>query len=347
MELPVLAATGIGSVPFPEAPQAVAAILEHLPEMPFWPQLVKRGFIEDMISQGAGGLPLATRNPKRQIVEVGPGGREEALVTFYEAALAGDLAPFALTPEEAPGFFTLLEAAAQAPPPGPAFLKGQVVGPVTFALSVKSPDGKAVLFDPELNQAYTQGLGLKAAWQAARIRETGRQAVVFFDEPALTGFGSAFMPISREEVINQLTAAIVAAKETGPLWVGVHCCGNTDWSMLLETPLDILSFDSYGFFETLKLYKKALDQFLNRGGRLAWGLIPTSPLAPAAEVDSFWDRWLSQIQELVALGFDRQLICQQSLLTPACGLGYLEPEAAAATLTKLAALSRRARQELL
>lgn len=348
MSFPALAATGIGSVPFTETSQAVTAVLQHLPEMPFWPQLVKRGFLEDMVSQGAGGLPLVQKNLEKKVVEIGPGNREEALTTFYEAVLAGDLTPFALHPEEAAGFFGLLDAVAQLPPEtGPAFLKGQIIGPVTFASIVKGPDGKAALFDPELNQAFTQGLGLKAAWQAARIQESGRQAVIFFDEPSLTGFGSAFMQISRQEVIDQLTAAITAAKEHGQLWCGIHCCGNTDWAMLLETPIDILSFDSYGFFETFKLYHQAIAGFLERGGWLAWGLIPTSPQAPPETAESLWQRWLSQIQELEALGFDRQLLLQRSLLTPACGLGYLEATRAEESLALLADLSQRARQELL
>lgn len=348
MSLPALAATGIGSVPFPEASQAVEMVLRYLPEMPFWPQLVKRGFLEDMVTQGAGGLPLVQKNLEKKVVELGSDNREEALTTFYEAALAGDLTPFALQPEEAAGFFALLAAVAPLPPgTGPTFLKGQIVGPVTFASVVKGPDGKAALFDPELNQAFTQGLGLKAAWQAARVRETGRQAVIFFDEPALTGFGSAFMQISRQEVIDQLTAAINTAKEHGPLWAGVHCCGNTDWAMLLETPIDILSFDSYGFFETFKLYHQAVARFLDRGGWLAWGLIPTSPQAPPADAASLWSRWLTQVQELEALGFDREQLLRQSLLTPACGLGYLEATVAENNLALLADLSRRAREELL
>lgn len=342
-DLPALAATGIGSVPFADEQEAVRLILEHLTDLPFWPQMAQKGFAEDMVSQGVGGLPLIIRDPEQRVIRVADGvDRDAALVQFYEAALTEDLDVFALAPEEAAGFFGLLAALANLPAEAPAFVKGQVVGPVTFATVVKGLDGKAILFDPELIQAVTRGLALKAAWQVARIRAGGRQAVIFFDEPSLTGLGSAFMQISREEVINLLTETITAAREPAPALFGVHCCGNTDWSVLLETPIDILSFDSYEFFDNLKLYDRALKKFLDRGGHLAWGLVPTSPTAPDDPEEVLWAKFTAQVEDLVRLGLDRALLLSRSILTPACGLGYLEPDRAHRCLAQLASLSRRA-----
>ncbi len=341
--LPALAATGIGSVPFLDEHEAVRLILEHQPDLPFWPQMAQKGFLEDMVSQGAGGLPLIFRDESQRLVRVTDAqDRDEALTRFYEAALAGDVEAFALTPAEAAGFFALLNALQGRPADAPAFVKGQVVGPVTFATIVKGLDGKAILFDYELLQAVTRGLALKAAWQMAHIAATGRHPIIFFDEPSLTGLGSAFMQISREEVISLLTEVITIAKEHGEAWFGVHCCGNTDWSVLLETPIDILSFDSYEFFDHLTLYDRQLQQFLARGGFLAWGLVPTSPTAPAETQDNLWNRFTQQVQSLVDRGLERDRLLAQSILTPACGLGYLSPEKAQQTLADLAALSRRA-----
>ncbi|MGQ9922256.1 MAG: hypothetical protein ACUVRZ_13150, partial [Desulfobacca sp.] len=324
--------------------EAVQLILEHLPELPFWPQMAQKGFFEDMVSQGAGGLPLIVRDAEQRLVRVTDAvDRDAALTQFYEAALAGDLETFALTPAEASGFYRLLAALQEYPAAAPAFVKGQVVGPVTFATIVKGLDGKAILFDYELLQAVTRGLALKAAWQMAQIRDSGRQAIIFFDEPSLTGLGSAFMQISREEVISLLTEVIALAKETGEAYFGVHCCGNTDWSVLLETPIDILSFDSYEFFDHLTLYDRQLHNFLQRGGYLAWGLVPTSPTAPAETAEALWEKFTQQVQTLVARGLDRDMLLSQSLLTPACGLGFLTPAKASKALALLAAFSEQAK----
>jgi hypothetical protein len=345
--LPALAGTGIGSVPFLDDNEAIQLVLANMTQIPYWPQMAQKGFQEDMVSQGVGGLPLIIRDPElRQVRVTDIMDRDAAFTQFYEAALQEDLDKFALAPEEASGFYILLQALRSLPPEAPAYVKGQVVGPVTFATIVKGLDGKAILFDQELLQAVTRGLALKAAWQAAKIRETGRKAIVFFDEPSLTGLGSAFLQISREEVISLLTETITAAREPGEAFFGVHCCGNTDWSVLLESPIDILSFDSYEFFDNVKLYDKSLKKFLARGGNLAWGLVPSSPTAPDETEEALWAKFTAQIEELVLAGLDRKTLLTHSLLTPACGLGYLSPDKAREALGHLAGLSRRAQDWL-
>ncbi|MGQ9689428.1 MAG: hypothetical protein ACUVXF_11680 [Desulfobaccales bacterium] len=341
-----LTVTGIGSVPFEDPEEAVNLILANSPELPFWPQMVRLGFREEMVAQGAGGLPGLKIDLEARQVSLDPEvSREIVLAEFYETIWSGALEPFALKAEEARGFFALLDRFG-ARRNGPVALKGQVVGPVTFAGMVKTAEGKAILYDRELTQAVSQGLARKAAWQADQFRRLGAEAVVFFDEPILTGFGSAFFPISREEVAAILTDAIAAAQEPGPLLVGVHCCGNTDWSLLLETPLDILSFDSYGFFDHLLLYNKALAGFWQRGGYLAWGLVPTGEELAQETSDSLWDRFVSQVERLAALGLGVRQVLERALLTPACGLGYLSPAEASRALTLLAELSRRGRRWL-
>jgi len=346
LNLAPLAATGIGSVPYQDPQGTVALILEHLPEMPFWPQFVRLGFREEMVAQGAGGLPgLKVDLETRQVILDPEASREIALAQFYEMVWGGELEAFALTPEEAQGFYTLMEQT-QARTNGPLALKGQVVGPVTFAGMVKDKEGKPILYDRELTQAVSQGLARKAAWQAEQFRRAGREAVVFFDEPILTGFGSAYLPISREEVSTLLTETIEAAKEPGPVTVGLHCCGNTDWALLLETPVDILSFDSYGFFDHFLLYDQALTAFFRRGGMVAWGLVPTGEELAQETGESLWQRFSSEVERLTKIGLGVKEVLQHSLLTPACGLGYLSPEEATRGLKLLDELGRRARQWL-
>ncbi len=341
-----LAATGIGSVPFTDPEAAVALILQHLPEVPFWPQLVRRGYAEDMVPQGARGLPGLVADPAARVVRLNPEvSREIALAEFYEVLWRDDLEPFSLTPEEAAGFFALCRMAAGQTPP-PLGLKGQVVGPVTFAGMVKDDQEKPILYDRELTQAVSLGLAKKAAWQAHRFRELGAEAVVFFDEPILTGFGSAFFPISREEVSGLLTETLEAARQAGPVLLGLHCCGNTDWSLVLSLALDVLSFDAYGYFDSLALYEGPLKGFLARGGWLAWGVVPTGEELSRETVDSLWQRFVGQVNRLAALGMAPAQVLSQSLLTPSCGLGYLAPEAAAAALALLRDLSIRARDWL-
>lgn len=344
-----LAATGIGSVPFTDPGETVSLILETMPQVPYWPQMVRLGFAEEMTAQSARGLAALKVDAAAHLVQVDTARpRDEALAQFYEAALSGELSTFAMLEDEAHGLFALLRAVAAGQAPGRA-LKGQLAGPVTFAGMVKDPNGKAILFDRELTQAACLGLARKAAWQAQKFRELGQEPIIFLDEPFLTGFGSAYLPISREEVLEILSQTIGELRQAaGPVAVGLHCCGNTDWGLLLEAPIDILSFDSYGYFESLRLYDKALAKFFQRGGWLAWGLVPTGAEEFRQETaDSLWERFALQSAQLAQ---DQKTglkeILSRALLTPACGMGYLSPDEARRGFQVLADLSVRGQEWL-
>ncbi len=346
LSLTPLAATGIGSVPFTEPEEAVSLILETLPLVPYWPQMVRLGFGEEMTAQAARGLAALKIDPTARTVEFDPAvPRDEALAQFYEMVLSGDLESFAMVEAEAHGLFALLKAVAAGKVPGRA-LKGQLAGPVTFAGMVKDQDGKAILFDRELTQAVCLGLARKAAWQAQKFRELGKDPIIFLDEPYLTGFGSAYLPISREEVLEILNPTIEELRQAaaGPLAVGIHCCGNTDWGLLLSAPIDILSFDSYGYFESLRLYDKAVTKFFDHGGWLAWGLVPTGAEEFRQETaDGLWRRFTQQVAQLAQdLKTAPKDILSRALLTPACGLGYLSQDEARRALRTMADLSLRA-----
>ena len=344
-----LATTGIGSVPFTDPEETVALVLETLPQIPYWPQMVQLGYLEEMAAQAARGLPGLKVDEVSRSVAMDPDlPRDEALGRFYEVVLSGDLTAFAFEAQDARGFFALLAAVASQGSPGPA-LKGQLSGPVTFAGVVKDAEGKPILYDRELTQAVCAGLARKVAWQAEKFRELGKAPIVFLDEPFLTGFGSAYLPISKEEVTEILRQTLEEAREAaaGPVTLGMHCCGNTDWSLLLNAPIDILSFDSYGFFESLRLYERPLADFLARGSWLAWGLVPTNEDFKHETPDTLWQRFQSQANQLAKdLNLGLKEILSQSLLTPACGTGYMSLEDARRVLTTLKELGVRGQEWL-
>jgi hypothetical protein len=182
--------------------------------------------------------------------------------------------------------------------------------------------------DPGLLELCALAMGGKAAWSAGKIRETGRTPIVFLDEPGLTGYGSAFSTLTPETVVTTLTSAVEAARASGPVLVGCHVCGNTDWGLLTKVGLDIINFDAFEFLETVCLYPKELKGFLEGGGLLAWGVVPTrdfdgqvSAEALAAIVRQGW-------ANLAAKGLDLELLKSGTLLTSACGLGRLSLEQA-------------------
>jgi methionine synthase II (cobalamin-independent) len=206
-------------------------------------------------------------------------------------------------------------------------LKGQITGPLTLATGLTDQEKRAVFYDDRLLDVVVKTLAMKARWQVEKLSQWGVPAMVFIDEPGLAGFGtSAFISISREDIGRVLSEVIDAVHQAGG-FAGVHVCANTDWSLILESPADILSFDAYGFFDRLSLYHDLLHSFFDQGRILAWGIVPTSYSEDINRetASNLVRKWEAQVSHLETLGIARTRILAQSLITPSCGTGSLSP----------------------
>ncbi len=319
--------TGIGSLPHKDVEAACRLVLEHFPEIPFWPQLPKRSFFEGMNVQYSEAFPNVVINEaeKRIFIDT-QNGLEEGLAGFYEKFLANDIDYFAISPQYASGLHTMLKLIKSSRPKTIRFVKGQVTGPITMSQSLVDQDGKALAHHSQLADAVIKQLIMKARWQIKFLKELGYPIIIFIDEPVLSSFGSAYSTIKKEEITKGLNEIVKAIHEESSL-AGVHCCGNTDWPVLLETDLDILNFDAYSFLDKLALYPEALNKFLAREGVLAWGWIPTDSdnLAQVLNKPEPSKEILKRIENSALLLNQKGITIKQaqSLLTPACGMGSI------------------------
>jgi len=325
----------IGSLPIADHDQAIRMVFKYTPEIPLWVQLPAYPE-EGMMVQFLPGIPGVVRNQERVFIDTSRSTFEDDLLKFYEDYLAiteGGLpldgTRFVLTQETARGFLALLDVM-KSPPRLPMALKGQITGPVTLATGLTDQHRRALFYDDQLLDVMVKTLAMKARWQVEKLSQWGIPAIIFIDEPGLAGFGtSAFISISREDVSRVLSEVIDAIHQAGGL-AGVHVCANTDWSLILDSGADILSFDAYGFFDRLALYEASLKTFFDQGRILAWGVVPTSSSQDIARetAPSLVAKWESQASRLETLGIERTKILAQSLMTPSCGTGSLTPDQA-------------------
>ena len=192
-----------------------------------------------------------------------------------------------------------------------------------------------------MSDAIIRGLAMKGVWQAKEIRKIGKIPIISFDEPSLSGFGSAFMSIEKDTVFSILDKLISTIKEHENMLAGLHCCGNSDWEMLLQTKIDILSFDSYGFSDNLTLYPESIRKFFDNNGIIAWGAVPTSEFNEDVSLETVYQKIIKAFDTLSEKGIDRELLLQRSLFTPSCGLGTLSEEIAEEVVSLTAALAGR------
>jgi hypothetical protein len=126
---------------------------------------------------------------------------------------------------------------------------------------------------------------------------------------------------------------------------GVHCCGNTDWSLLLDTRVDLLNFDAYEYGDNLLLYQAELEQFLLDGGYLAWGVVPTSAAIDDEDEVSLLAHLLDQVKRLCSSRISIDTILRRSFVSPSCGAGSLTPARAVRAFELTRKLSERLREQ--
>lgn len=289
-------ATAIGSLPHTDAGAASSLVLRCLPELPAAPQLPNRSAHEHVIAQWMQGVP---------------GVRVEVDGTLVVTDPIDDLAPVhaVLGTRAHAGLLTFVDAAAALTRP-PLRVKAQVTGPLTLGIALLHAGVPAA-------QAFPLGARASRSWShavetlfATRLPESA--LVLFFDEPALIHWRDDDPPLDREVATDLLSTALAS-----PACVtGVHVCGEGDVRLAMAAGPHVvhLAVDSFSFDDSI-----ALGRFLDGGGWVAWGVVPTH--GPIGEHPSpLWKALLDVWCELTRRGCDPVRLRSQALVAPACGL---------------------------
>jgi methionine synthase II (cobalamin-independent) len=316
-------AMGIGSVPFTDGKQAWEVVLEHFKEIPFWPQLPKRTYLENMYTQFGEHLPGSTIDADKQTFFIERSvDLQSNIESFYNDYLTKDLKPFSISRDYIEGIYSGIELKESNDElfNGISFIKGQITGPVSFGLQVVDQDKKSIYYDEMFHDILLKNLERIAQWQEMMLGKICENIILSVDEPYLSSIGSGVINLNRERVIEDIETVFQAIN----CHKATHCCGNTDWSLLMETSADILLFDAYNYTTNLALFSSDLQEFFERGGCVGWGIVPTSPpdleSTNKAELISSLEQGIAQLE---AKGIARDVILQHSFITPACGLGTL------------------------
>jgi len=322
--------TAIGSMPHVNPDEACSVVMKFLTDIPAWPQLPGRSPKENMVIQFSEGFPGIVVNGDK--IHIEPSADFESELEQIHIDCEQDNAhKYGISTDYAAGLYAFLSKAT-----GSKLVKGQVTGPITWGLRVTRQDGLGILYDDTLAETAAKFLRLKASWQENILREISPDTIIFVDEPYLVSLGSVFTPIPEEKVPVLLEEVLKGIKGIK----GLHCCGNTNWSVLLDTGIDILHFDAYNYASSLSTYSDKVISFLKRGGSIAWGIVPNEEEALAKEsLPSLRDRLEEAMAPFTRDGVKFRQIIAQGLITPSCSLASLSLEAASQALELTAKLS--------
>ncbi len=356
---PKCIATGGGSLPFKDTEDACVKILNLYPVAPYWPQLPKISFLENMNAQFSEHIPNEIVDYENEKIWIDTEKDYiENLDKFYIKYTSNKIDNFTISSERAKGFYKFIELLSEKHydikkplnninikniKNNIKYIKGQVTGPITLGFSLLDQDKKPIFYNNIVQDTIVKSISMIAKWQENEFKKVcpNCKSIIFFDEPYLASIGSSYISVSNEQVINQLNQCFNAVNGIK----GIHCCGKTDWSLITKTDVDIINFDAYNYFENFFIYSDDMIDFLNRGKVIAWGIVPTE--APEGNIDNLvkeiTNKFEDQVEFFVSKGLDKDFILRRSLLTHSCGLGTVSEEEADKALILLNKVSENIR----
>lgn len=310
----------IGSLPHLSMSAAIA-LSRSATDIVTIPTLPKRSPAESMIAQALVGLRGVTVGQYGSIA--------------VDVASIDPLSPVRtnLDHDAFASFRAFLEGAADMTGP----VKWQFVGPITLGLALQRAGVPAsTAFDVAVRavRSHIQHL-LDAVSQALPHCEQ----IVVLDEPEFAAVMEPGFALPPDVAVDLLSGALAVIEPVAV--AGVHCCADADWSSLIAAGPTLLSLpvrqslvDSAGY----------LQRYLDSGGWIAWGAVATDGPVPMS-AERPWKQLCALWCQLVQRGCDPSLLRQQSLITPACGLGMHSSAVAERVLRINRELSRRVRDQ--
>lgn len=336
----------IGSLPHTELNDAMNLVKNNFELIPFWPQLARLNRSEDMIVQFLEKMPglqyddISEKTYLDNETEEFFGNLEELFLDYEEIITdinSNLLDKYSVTEKNSTTFKPFLELVKTN---SPKFAKGQIVGPFTLSTTLTDKENRCAYYDETLREVIVKTLSLKALWQIKEIKKVSSTTtpIIFIDEPSISQLGtSAFITIPQDDVVAIIKEISDLIKENGGL-SALHCCGKCDWTIPINVGVDIINLDGFFFAQSLSLFSKDIQNFLQGGGIIAWGIVPTLDKDALANtnIDKMLDKFDEAIDYLVKKGVDKNLLIDHSMITPSCGAGSLTVELAhkAMDLTK-------------
>ena len=301
-----LLTTAMAVMPHTDVDRALEMALSL--DVPFWPQLPNYSYYEDMYVQAGEHFPGILLDLEKRTLRFSMDKFLQELEDVLARFDNPEIFDISQTYSAVYHRFLALDLADR-----PA-IRGQLEGPISFGFNVVDENDRPILFDDTVRPFLLDFMTRRINVQLARLRRLNPNAFMFVDEPGLQFIFSAmagYGDIKAKGDMDLFFSQIDRPR-------GIHLCGNPDWDFLLNLDLDVLSLDVYTNAEVFASYAPSIKRFLDRGGVIVWGIVPTGFEAFAQEeIPSLIQRLETIWKILWAKGIDREQMLARSMISPA------------------------------
>jgi hypothetical protein len=277
-------------------------------DVPFWPQLPRVNYYEDMYVQASEHFPGILLDMEKRTLRFSM----EKFIVEFEHTMAHFDQPeyFDISEQYSVVYHKFLKMDLSDRPA----IRGQIEGPISFGFNVVDQNDRPILFNDTVRLFLLEFMARRVNVQLQRLKKLNSNAFMFVDEPGLQFLFSAlagYSDLAARGDMENFFAMIERPR-------GVHLCGNPDWDFLLGLDMDVLSLDVYSNGEVFTQYGPSIKKFLDRGGRLVWGIVPSNVEPFDKEnLDTLEQRLQDIWAALDRKGIDREFLLSRSMLSPA------------------------------
>jgi len=278
-------------------------------DIPFWPQLPHVSYYEDMYAQFSQHFPgiIVDEENSRLNFET---SRFEKELEDYSLKME-DTEAFTLSEKYSVVYHRFLEEKLSEY----SAIRGQLIGPVSFGFKVVDENKRPIIYNDNVKTILFDFIMRKINVQYRELREKNENAFVWLDEPGLSWVFSGLSGYSDVQAAKDYRSFLTGLESIRAL----HLCANVNLSYLLEIGVDLLSFDAYQMQLMPKGYAASVSRFINNGGIICWGIVPTDSdnlnlHTPQSLTDLLIEYW-----QVISdnTGLSLKTIAGQALLAPA------------------------------
>ena len=298
--------TAMGVMPHKNAERALELACGL--DVPFWPQLPRAMFSEDMFAQLSDGFPGTSIDLEEKRVDFDTNLFFEELSEY--SAKMDDLGKFVLNGCNSITYHQYLEADFS----NRAAIRGQLCGPVNFGFRVTDEERRPLIYNDDVRTLLFDFTQRKVNAQYHDLMKKNRNAFVWVDEPGLGWVFNSFAGYNEFQAHDDYRSFLSGFE--GPR--ALHLCLNVHLPYLFDLGLDILSIDVFQLEVMPRAYAEDIATFLKEGGIISWGIVPTESVTLDPQTPETLFERLTGYWKVIADNSNifAEHIARQSLIAP-------------------------------
>ena len=318
---------------------ATNLLLATTPELLVWPRLPRRSGRDADARQRTTGFPGLINDTYGEPLHVDRALAMQGLDRLALAYLRSDLAVGMSPPDQLADLAEFMRSTGLGQ--RSRVLICETLGPVSMALTLTDEHDRPLVYTPELCETVVHHIALRVGWQVAQLQAYSAEVVICLDEPMLDALDLPFCPLERSEGLRMITRVFETIEAVRALALG----SLVDWAAMSELAIDLVFCDAYEHGAALVKAADGLGDFIEQGGAVAWGVVPTDPAQLKSEsVASCLARFMQLLSGLEQQGLDRDLLLQTALISPSGGLAQLSASQAEQALYLCAGVAAKLRE---